>query len=82
MCSLLAKPRTYRKLSWIVLDRMKALWAVETIEFMNGLSRMARIFVIILTTPCIKLIGLKSLIVSAPSFLGIRIIFAELMMSR
>jgi hypothetical protein len=43
---------------------------------MIGARRKARTFVIIFTTLWIRLMGLKSPVESAPSFLGIRIMFA------
>jgi hypothetical protein len=44
--------------------------------FMKGASRKARVLVTIFATACIRLIGLKSLISSAPSFFEIRTMLA------
>jgi hypothetical protein len=62
----------------MLLDLMKALWDVEIRVFIWGASRIDIILATILATPWIKLIGRKSEIASAPSFLGMRTTFAEL----
>ena len=73
----LAKFLTYKKLSWMLLVFMKALWALETSLFMCGASLVAIILVISLAIAWMRLMGLKSVTSSAPSFLGMRAIFAE-----
>jgi hypothetical protein len=55
---------------------MKALWQGEMSFLMIDARRKARTFVMIFATPWMRLMGMKSPIESAPSFLGIRIIFA------
>lgn len=62
----------------MLLFLMKALWAMEAREFMNGAKRMANILAIIFAIAWIKLMGLKLEISSAPSFLGMRTMFAVL----
>ena len=51
-------------------------------EGMNLCNLSARALVMIFTKEWIRLIGLKSPTVSAPSFFGIRIILAELISCR
>ena len=70
------------KLSCILLVLMKALWHGETMEGMNLCNLSARALVMIFTKEWIRLIGLKSPTESAPSFLGIRIMLAELISCR
>ncbi|KAJ1289322.1 hypothetical protein BS78_02G155300 [Paspalum vaginatum] len=62
----------------MLLFLMNALWHGETISCICGAKRRARDLVMILTKEWMRLIGLKSPTVSAPSFIGRRIIFAEL----
>jgi hypothetical protein len=50
---------------------MKALCALETSSFMRGARRVAIIFAMILAMACMRLIGLKSLMSSAPSIFHI-----------
>jgi hypothetical protein len=57
---------------------MKALWHGEMRSFMKGDRRKARILVMIFATAWMRLIGRKSRMSSAPSFFGIRMIFALL----
>lgn len=73
-----AKFRTYKKLSCMLLPLMKALWQGEVRSFISGASRSARTLVIIFAIACMRLMGRKSRISSAPSFFGIRIMFALL----
>lgn len=49
---------------------------------MRGASRIARTFAMILAKECIKMMGLNSCIWSAPSFFGIKTMFAELRIER
>jgi len=73
----LVELRTTMKLSWMLLLLMKALWFGETSLFICGASRNASTLVIILAKEWMRLIGRKSQMESAPSFLGSRMMFAE-----
>jgi len=57
---------------------MNALWLGDTISLSLLANLLARIFVINLAKLCTRLIGLKSFTISAPSFFGIMVIYAEL----
>ena len=70
------------KLSCMLLFFMKALCTVEMMEFMRGARRSANSLAMILVKEWIKLIGRKSVMDSAPSFLGIKTTLAEFRMSR
>jgi hypothetical protein len=59
LLNLVARFFTYKKLSWMLLFLMKALWALETSPFMNGAKRSASNFAIILAIACMRLIGRK-----------------------
>jgi hypothetical protein len=67
---VLVRFRTYKKLSWMLLFFMNALWHVLISWPINGARRNARIFVMILAIACIKPIGQKSRMSFAPSYLG------------
>lgn len=76
-----ARLLTYVKLSCIALVLMKALWLSYINVFMNGCSLRAIIFVMIFATAWMRLIGLKSVIESPSSFLGISTMLVELRIS-
>lgn len=52
--------RTYRKLSWMLLFLMNALWHLETKEYNRGANLFARSLVNNFAKLCMRLIGRKS----------------------
>lgn len=70
------------KLSCMHLPLINALWLGEMRDCIRGVSRKARILDMIFANACMRLIGLKSVIKSAPSFFGTRMTFVVLSRSR
>ena len=64
---LCAVPWTIMKLSWMDRPQTKALWCMPIIYGKSSARRTDRAFSKILTAPCTRLIGRKSLVSAAPS---------------
>ena len=73
---------TYRKLSWMLLFLMNALWHLETKESNRGANLFARSLVNNFAKLCMRLIGRKSVTRMASAFFGSRIILAEFSSSK
>lgn len=69
-------------LSEMLRSLMKVDWDLSIKELITQLSRVARILLIILTRVFMRLIEQKSPISDAQPFLGMRMIFAQLIYSR
>lgn len=80
--NFLDMPRMYKKLSWILLPLMKALWHLEIIFSIISASLSKRSFINSFATLWIRLIGMKSSIFSTPSFFGSKMILASFKMSK